>query len=222
MQVQNKGQDSSLIRVIHNYVKPDPFLSNPINQILSNQRYWKIEGILSLGFVSKAKFYYDGNKTLGGTYSYLDTMLTKVNGDSITLFYRKSAKENWSWLNNSTKFISGIKTGFIEIDTLKLGEYSFGTIGDTAALSINKNTFQKIEVTVYPNPSKNTVVIEFKEKPSLNLQYIISDLSGKKILSSYLFYKKNEINIDSLLSGAYVIEIKNKEKRIYTQKIIKE
>jgi aminopeptidase N len=138
MQVQNKGQDSSLIRVIHNYVKPDPFSSNPINQILSNQRYWKIEGILSLGFVSKAKFYYDGNKTLGGTYSYLDTMLTKVNGDSITLFYRKSAKENWSWLNNSTKFISGIKTGFIEIDSLKLGEYSFGTIGDTAALFINK------------------------------------------------------------------------------------
>ena len=222
MQVQNKGQDSSLIRVIHNYVKPDPFISNPINHILSNQRYWKIEGILSSGFVSKAKFYYDGNKTLGGTFSYLDTMLTKVNGDSIALYYRKSAKENWSWLNNATKFISGIKTGFIEIDSLKLGEYSFGTIGDTAALSINKNSFQKIEVTVYPNPSKNTVVIEFKEKPSLNLQYIISDLSGKKIISSYLSYKKNEINIDFLLSGAYVIEIKNKEKRIYTQKIIKE
>ena len=88
--------------------------------------------------------------------------------------------------------------------------------------SFFKKTFQKIEVTVYPNPSKNTVVIEFKEKPSLNLQYIISDLSGKKIISSNLVYKKNEINIDFLLSGAYVIEIKNKEKRIYTQKIIKE
>lgn len=221
MQVQNKGADSSLVRVIHNYVKPDPFKNNPGNHKLSNQHFWKIEGFLSPGFVSKVRFNYDGNKTIGGTYSYLDTLLTIVNADSVALFYRANAKDDWKWLNNATKFSSGTKTGFIQMDTLKLGEYSFGNISDTSSfLNIKKNSIQKIGLKVYPNPSKQILKIDFEENSKSVMYYTISDMNGKNILHNELKAKKNDILISSLASGSYVLEISDASGIVFSQRIL--
>lgn len=220
MQVQNKGADSSLIRVIHNYVKPDDFKANLHQHHLSNQQFWTIEGILSPGFVSKARFSYDGNKTIGGTYSYLDTLLTLVNGDGVALFYRKNASDDWTWLNNVTKFSSGAKTGFIEIDSLRLGEYSFGNIGDTTSLGIKKNSTKKIIVNVFPNPGKNTLNIDFNDIISSNLYYTILEMSGKKLLENKLKSKNNKVDISQLLPGNYILHINDSSGSFYNQKIV--
>jgi hypothetical protein len=119
LQVQNPGADSSLLRVIHNYVKPDPIKNNPIGHKLSDQHFWRVEGILSPGFVSKIRFNYDGTKTVGGNYSYMETLLTVINSDSVNLFYRQNAYDDWKLLNAVTKYSSGPKTGNIRLEIME-------------------------------------------------------------------------------------------------------
>lgn len=220
LQVQNKGADSSLLRVIHNYVRPDPFKTNPIQQKLSDQHFWKVEGILSSGFVSKARFNYDGTKNTGGTYAYMDTLLTIINADSVTLFYRPSASEDWRWLRNTTKFTTGPKTGFIEVDTLKLGEYTFGNIGDTSALGLKENRTNKVELKVYPNPAKQKCILEFKEHPKKEYALTLLNSEGRTVITQSLVTKTTQLDLGQLAKGIYFIKVEEKGKLVYSQKLL--
>ena len=222
LQVQNKGADSSLIRVIHNYVKPDSIKSNPIQHRLSDQHYWRVEGILSSGFVSKMRFNYDGTKTVGGTFSYMDTSLTVFNGDSVNLFYRKDAGDDWKLVNNITKFSSGLKTGFIEVDSLKLGEYAFGNIGDTAALGWKESTMNRIEVKMYPNPAKQTCSVEFKSVPQKAYTIKLTNLEGKVLLTKPIAAKTIHLDLEHLPRATYLINIESAGKTVFSQKLLLE
>jgi hypothetical protein len=222
--VQNKGADSSLLRIIHNYVKPDPFKNNPGNHKLSDQHFWKVEGILSPGFVSKARFNYDGTKTTTGTYSYMDTLLAIVNVDSINLFYRKDAYDDWKLCKNATKTNTGAKTGFIQIDTLKLGEYTFANIGDTSAIAVKVITPEtnSLEVKIYPNPAKQKCTIEFKENPAKEYVLSITDTEGKIVLKRILILKNTPLDISYFSKGSYFIKLEDEGKLVYSQKLIVE
>lgn len=221
-QVKNKGADSSLVRIIHNYVAPDNFKINPKQHKLSNQHYWKVEGILSPGFVSKIRFNYDGSKNLSGANAYLDTLLAIVNGDSIGLFYRPNAQHEWTWLRKAFKYSSSTKAGYIEVDTLKLGEYTFGNIADTTSLNVLQSYTAKPEVKIYPNPSKQIVHIEFADKPASTLKYSIYDLAGREQSKGEMSQKKNELQIGHLTRGNYIIEIRNVTGVVYTGKLVLE
>ncbi len=222
MAVQNKGLDSSLVRVIHNYVKPDPFKNNTKNHKLSNQHFWKVEGILSSGFASKIRFNYDGTKALSGTYAYMDTLLTISNGDSVGLFYRKNAADDWVWLRYANKVKSGAKTGFIELDSMMLGEYSFGNVSDTSQVGIRLNKTNSYEITIYPNPGKSKIFIEFNEPSVSKAKLFVFDVSGKKVLSKDLRFSKNELDMSSLVPGTYFIEVMNEKGISPRQKILLE
>jgi hypothetical protein len=220
LQVQNTGADSSLVRVIHNYVKPDPFKTNLIHHKLSDQHFWKVEGIFSPGFVSKARFNYDGTKNTTGTYAYMDTLLTIVNGDSLNLFYRENASADWKWLENATKFASGARTGFLEIDTLKPGEYTFGNIGDTSSLGWKEERKYPVEVKVYPNPAKHKCSVEFKEVPRTEYLLSLMDAEGKIVYSRMLNAKITNLDIHSFSRGTYFIKLEKGGKIVCTQKLL--
>lgn len=222
LQVQSAGTDSSMLRLIHNYVAPDPFKYNPLNQKISDQHFWKIEGILSPGFVSKARFNYDGNKTNSGAYSYLDTLITIVNGDSVNLFYRENAHDDWSLIQNVTKFSSGLRTGYIQVDTLKLGEYTFGNYGDSSLVGVHKNFKNKFEIKVYPNPASQTCTIVFKGglKPECTLA--VFDIEGKIVLSKTLNSKQSNLDISGLSKGAYLLKFSSEGKTLDSQKLLVE
>ncbi|WP_317899327.1 M1 family aminopeptidase [Aurantibacillus circumpalustris] len=222
LQVQNAGADSSLVRVIHNYVKPDPFIYNPIQHKLSDQHFWKVEGILSNGFVSKARFNYDGNKTNSGIYGYLDTLLTTVNGDSINLFYRQNAANNWRLVTNVTKFSSGLKNGYIQIDTLKIGEYAFGNYGDSTLVGVNLSSKSKVGIKVYPNPATQTCVIDFKETPKQEYELTVFDIEGKEVIHKNVNAKKTQLDISNLAKGAYLLKFTNEGKTVSSQKLLVE
>lgn len=219
MQVLNAGADSSLVRVIHNYVKPDPFKNNPIHHKISDQHFWRVEGILSPGFVSKARFNYDGNKGSSGAYVYMDTLLTVINADSVNLFYRKDASDDWRLLTNVTKFPSGAKSGYIQVDTLRLGEYAFGNYGDSSMVGINQNSKKKVEVKVYPNPAKYKCTIEFKDAVRKDYTAKVFDTEGKIVISKPVTTKTLQLDLSHLAKGAYLIEITGTEMR-YSQKLL--
>lgn len=222
MSVQSTGTDSSLIRVIHNFVKPDPFKNNPLNHRLSDQRYWKVEGIRSTGFQASARFNYDGSKTLG-TFAYLDTLLTNVNGDSIRMFYRKNAADDWKLVMNVFKFQSGLKTGFIQIDTLKNGEYAFGNSMDTTnIISIKENYFSGIKANIFPNPVHDHFYLELEKEPKGEYDLQVMDIEGRVIEEKKISSQKTKLVLNEPSRGTYLILIKKGGKLLFSGKILVE
>ncbi|MES2514021.1 MAG: M1 family aminopeptidase [Bacteroidota bacterium] len=204
--VLNKGVDSSYVRIEHNFAAPDPFQNNPYNFRLNSQHYWKVDGILSSGFVGKLRFNYDGTKTMSGN-SYLDTCLTIVNGDSIILLYRKNAGDDWKEVNSYTKIKIGSKTGLLTADTLKFGEYVFAN-GHSNILTSVKNQKQLMALNVFPNPASGVITVtidNYKIKNSFH--FIIYDMQGKPVKQIDKINQSTEIDISNMSRGSYVINM---------------
>ena len=217
----NSGNDTSLIRVVHHYVKPDNFKNNPYGHHLSDQHYWTIEGILAQGFYGKAKFYFDGFKNLTTTNGYMDTMLTRFNTDSLCLFYRKNTADDWQMVNYFTKGITGLKSGFIETDTLKLGEYAFGNLADTLSTQIKtKGSNNLYSVKVFPNPAKHFITVELNKRPEVMLRLQLTDLSGKLIYIKNVFDQKNIADLSEIPTGTYLMSILDDKKILHSQKLV--
>jgi aminopeptidase N len=219
MQVQSAGQDSSLLRIVHNFVRPDAF-QNANGRRISDQHFWKIEGLMSPGFVAKTQFNYNGYKSTGGEFAYLDTLLTLVNGDSIALFYRNGAGYEWMREVNVTKTIVNAKSGYFSVDTLKLGEYAFASLSDlTAGLVKEKVDIQKM--TVYPNPASNKVNVELSQAPfgPANIQIIALD--GKVVHTQTYDATHVSVDLHGLAKGTYTIQIvQGKAQVLGTEKLI--
>lgn len=220
MMVSNAGSDSSFVRIAHNYVKADPFKTNPSNSILSDQHYWRVDGMWSPGFLSRARFTYDGNKSYTSMYGYLDTLITEISGDSICLFYRKDAGDDWRMVKPYYHTITSIKTGFIEIDTLKIGEYVLGKIGDTTAIGIKEYSKDQNMISLYPNPAKRFVNIDLTEMKSFYNKVEIVTVEGKEVYSNLISERSIKINTEQLSKGVYLVQIKDGPKLLVTKKLI--
>ncbi len=218
--ITNPGSDSNFVYLAHNFVKPDPFKNNPTGALLSDQHYWKVGGIWSNGFVAQTRFNYDGSKTNNANYGYLDTLLARVNGDSIRLFYRKDAGDDWKMVKNYTYFSSGQKTGFIEIDTLLMGEYTFGNFGDTTDVGIKENTKLSSKVGLYPNPAKRFVNVDLTEMNRYYNKLEIINIEGKEVYSLSISEKTVKINTENFAKGVYMVQVKDGSKLIGNKKLI--
>jgi len=71
------------------------------------------------------------------------------------------------------------------------------------------------EVSFYPNPANSYLIINTNETCTLE----IHNVQGQLILKRELFENKNEISVDNLVSGSYVIKIIEKSK-IYSDILI--
>jgi hypothetical protein len=85
---------------------------------------------------------------------------------------------------------------------------------DTVAFESVKNSI------VFPNPSRSYFVIQNKELSSEDFVYNIIDLTGRIILSGNSKYNET-INIESLKTGNYIIQIEIKNRFIETKKLTK-
>lgn len=218
--VTNVGSDSNFVYMAHNFVKPDAFKNNPANALLSNQHYWTVGGIWSNGFVAKARFTYDGNKANNLSYGYLDTLLARVNGDSIRLFYRKDAGDDWKMVKNFFKNTTTLKGGYIEIDTLKMGEYTFGNFGDTTAISVKELSKDAGKITLYPNPAKKFVNVDLKEMKHFYNRIDVLNAEGKEVYSVLSSDKLIKINTEHFAKGVYMVQVKDGPKTLITKKLI--
>jgi hypothetical protein len=216
--VQQAGIDSSLVRIVHHFVKPDPFKNNPGQCILSNQRYWTVEGILSSNFHAKIRFNYDGTKGTSGANTYLDTLLTRVNNDSIALFYRKDARDDWHWVKNAFKTKAGLKTGYFEVDSVKLGEYTFGNLADTLSMSLPRPTM-KTGFNVYPNPANGFLHVDAYGNQGKS-EVTILNTEGKIVKRQAMTSSHTEVALQGLPAGTYLVSISSNNKQLYSKKII--
>ena len=69
-------------------------------------------------------------------------------------------------------------------------------------------TLEEEEVEVYPNPTSNSIFLDNSEE-LVGAKFIISDLNGNIVKEGVLNYQHNEINLEELAAGVYVIRINN-------------
>ena len=220
--VSNKGADSSFVRVEHNIAAPDPIQNNVYNFRLNSQHYWKVDGILSNGFVAKLRFNFDGGKVKSGN-SYLDTSLIIVNSDSLILLYRKNASDDWKEVSHYTKMTFGAKVGNFTVDTLKFGEYVFANGHSNILTSVKNKQSQVVELNLYPNPSStilNVAIVNYKL--SANSSIDIYDMQGKKVKHLSTINPENTISIEDLAPGQYILNLVDKSKKVAAKTFVVE
>lgn len=220
--VSNKGMDSSYIRVEHNIAKADAIKNNIYNFRLNSQHYWKIDGILSQGLVSKLRLYYDGNKTMSGN-SYLDTCLTAFNGDSIILLYRKSAADDWREVQGYTKFKISSKTGFFTADTLKLGEYVFANGHSNILTDIHNKIKQTVQLILFPNPSSTILNVNISNYKISSTSFLeIYNMQGQVVNTISALSSDNSIVVSDLAKGQYIVNLIDNNKNIISKSFMME
>ncbi len=90
---------------------------------------------------------------------------------------------------------------------------------------VELNQEQEIEVSIYPNPTQNRLMLRFGKLHAKALTAKIFDINGREVLAQRINYPSNrsvKINeISFLPSGSYFIKLIEEGKTIKTQSIIK-
>lgn len=201
----NNLNDSALLITQHHWVAPDSIKNNINNYRISTSRYWSFDGILPTNFSATARLIYDGRSASG----FLDLDLVPVNADSLILLYRESPKFDWEEYPYYTKTkIPNIAYGWVTIDSLLLGEYTFANSATAIGIDEVKNKTEAFKV--YPNPSEEYFWIEpLNQSKIINQKFDIYDLSGKLIFSD-LLNAKTKVNTNNWKAGNYIISIYDK------------
>lgn len=86
---------------------------------------------------------------------------------------------------------------------------------------LNINEFiNNSKITIYPNPTNNFITIQNKQNTIENFEYKIVDLTGRIVKRGNSKFNE-QMNIESLISGNYIIQIQTDSNEIFTQKLIK-
>ena len=88
-----------------------------------------------------------------------------------------------------------------------------------AVLNVEESAFAKA-YTVSPNPANSVFQVQFPEGSS-QARILVYDLLGKRVLSKEISKTNNSIDVHTLTSGVYIIQIQDSE-RSTTQKLIKQ
>ncbi len=90
----------------------------------------------------------------------------------------------------------------------------FVIFGDTVKLNLGSEeikTDTELNLSVYPNPSKEKTMVEFENATNELLNYTLSDMQGRVILSSTTKENFIELHKNNNDAGVYFISIKNKD-----------
>ncbi len=152
--------DSALVRVVHNWVKPDSLKTpNPEIKRISPVRYWLVEGIFPNGLNAKGKFYYNCQ-----TPFYLDhlTLLpNQFSSDSLVLLYRANTSDDWHIINfvkDEDNF-----SGYLTTDNLQQGEYVLGIGKPFQSGLIQTLPHQMEKMEIFPNPNSGEFTIKLND-----------------------------------------------------------
>jgi len=196
LQVTNIS-DSAKVRVVHNWVSPDGFYA-PIEDLhISTTHYWKIDGYFPNDFICRAKFTYND--------AVLDTDLVLVNEDSLVLLYRPDRKVDWQIESNNTH--GNIHSGYIQVDTLKIGEYCFAMWDRPVSNEEIKKNDKTELIKIYPNPTKNNLHLIINDERLVGENIKIYNTKGKMVKQLKIQNSEFRISTADLQSGSYILKI---------------
>ncbi len=219
--VIDNGPDSSWVRTEHYWAAPDPF-KEPENEFayyISEERFWKVDGIWADGFHATGRVYFTGKPGLGTELDPLLAALPGFHEDSLVLLYRENAAAIWSPVENITTQTIGSATdgrAYVSWDTLKKGEYTFGW--RKSPVSVDFPTTDQIKV--YPNPVFDWLQLETTQPFTPHVSLRIFNSSGQQVLNTK--YWANRIDVSDLPAGVYFLKVFDHELQTNTITFIKE
>lgn len=168
----------------------------------------------------KAEYTYDanGNLTLEKDFDFNNGVFTSNYQESYTFDTTKLMTGFANPFSDRTGFaaLTGQDNRFVnKILTSYSGSQNRTTYyyGNEATASVNE--FDNINFSVYPNPTTSIVKIDDSNFTLKNIE--VYNIIGEKVLIS----SKNEINLEALVNGVYVLKVQSKSGNIATKRIIK-
>ena len=96
-----------------------------------------------------------------------------------------------------------------------------GTTPYTSTVGINKNEFEKLKVTVFPNPASDLIAIQFNDLVKYDFDIALYNINGKRIKQSKI--NKGQtiayFDIETVYAGIYLVKISN-ENNVKTFKVV--
>lgn len=215
-------QDSTYIRVEHNWVAPDSIKQRYAPYRISPNRYWTVYTQQPATFYAKAKFTFNG-RTNSNSSGWLDNNLV-TDDNKVVLLYRKDAADDWKPTSGLlTTFASTTdKFGNIIVDTLKAGQYTFAQIDSSLSISeLSSATIKTASLEVFPNPANTEVNLKWSATFDA-IQAELHDLQGK-LLGTVLvngIEKTLKIPVSHLKTGFYLITLHSKTGKTLTEKVL--
>ncbi|MFM2226105.1 MAG: hypothetical protein RJA07_2307 [Bacteroidota bacterium] len=221
----NAVTDSAFVFIEHNWIRPEGF-KTPHQGIHLADRFWKVSGVWQTDYDASLLLYYDGSTI--SNVAYDKPFIGNQTEDSLILYYRKNATDDWQIDTDATLNTQGSitnKKGYF-ITTIKKGEYALGIFDykwkDTSAVGFNHsncyltttNDIEKTkvnELNIYPNPSSGKIAIALSQPTNEQKTIEVFDLNGK-LIEQYI-WKMNEekfeieTNNNKYSNGKYVIHI---------------
>ena len=88
-------------------------------------------------------------------------------------------------------------------------------------LAVEDSSLGEKNILLYPNPVKDFLNVDFGKENFQNSRYVLFDSQGKMVKTGNLINQKTELDMTTLPTSVYIIQIFQKEKNIKTFKIIK-
>ncbi len=159
-----------------------------------------------LGFTYFHGFvYFNGaDPVIGWELFRTDGTAAGTVGYNIRFSTQGSAPENLTVVNNIL---------FFTADTGGGSGRELWALG-TPALSVEESDLSKLNISIYPNPSKDIIHIKNESNFPID-RIIITDLTGKKVMEQN--DTSNDIYVSQLKQGLYIFQIQSNEKTIVTK-----
>lgn len=153
----------------------------------------------------------DGNPIPTGLVAKCSSRLGKDLATGATMPPKQSVSFTFNgttWVSSSIDWLGNIMPTLQEIDN------------NGQLLNINE-FINNSKITIYPNPTNNFITIQNKQTNTIeNFEYKIIDFTGRIVRSGNSKFN-NQINVESLESGNYIIQIETENGKKLTEKLIK-
>jgi hypothetical protein len=203
--------DTTLIRVEHIWAGPhQTYLGWGVDEVSANH-YWRVDGLWPTGTALRGRIYYYGNDT-----NDLDHDLVGVNENDLILAYRATPLDPWEPYFDATYFKGSLTNGngYVQIDTLRRGEYAFANGSAIAGIS-------GVEVDggglwLYPVPANDRITVRGEVSGGRRLWAEITALDGRTVRSVPFTAEgpyTTDIALDGMADGLYVLHVRDGEGR---------
>lgn len=183
---------------------------NPINVIIT-------------GECSYASGTYTYNGQVNGKNNYTQTFV--IDGESVVIGV---GFDNVKWVLYAEGDLTDDGFSNIAVPTGLLppftGWVNTGCLDGTMIIdqNLSTNDFESFngKILIYPNPANNFITIKNKENSSEYFKYKIFDITGRNIISGNSKFNE-QINVESLTIGNYLIQLETENGQKSTKKLIK-
>jgi len=194
-------EDTALVHVEHHYVAPtapDPLPDGYYK--FSTTHYWSVHYTGNISGEWKFKLLRSAN--------HLDYTLFDggYDFDNLKLMYRPDGQSQWTpvpYTRTGSPYSATLATS-----EMLPGQYCFAI----ADASVSVNAFEEMPLNVYPNPANNTLMLKTDAEKADKA--VIFDSLGHKVKTLKVTDNLQEINVNNLPAGNYIIVLYHKGKSV--------